>query len=517
MSMAEMSARWMLASFLAVACVADAATDTKGGAYATTPVSDGDTGQPIGEAALRQRYTPKQLKKLIAKEDPMMVLVTDEPRCSIEVYSLDYRTVGGRGEAAKARTTVMLPSGDDVITCGGTRPVVLAAHGTSTDRNYDTADFGGDIDDLNEGLNAAAFFASQGYIVVMPNYAGYAGSDLPYAPYLNAEQQSRDMMDALRAARVAFPQVAMGSGSSVGVGGLYLTGYSQGGYVAMATLRAMQSRPWEFRPRGLAAGSGPYALSSLIDRQFLGAPSAGATVLASLIVHGWQSSYGNIYQQPTDLVESRYASSTALLPGTVSQDDMFAQGLLPIAMFSSASLPPPDLSNPNTAIVNQAGFSPDNFLVKTAYRDAFLADLAAHPCSDPKTGDRMPGCQPANGLRADALRNDLRDFTPKAPVQMCGAHSDALVYFSNTLLAKRYFNQQGVPDQQVAVIDVDRGKSPPPGPYASLQKGFALARALKAAEYGNSPEGQLKLAIDIHDIAAPFCMRAAREFFDRRP
>jgi len=58
-------------------------------------------------------------------------------------------------------------------------------------------------DPNGEALIMAAVFASQGYIVVAPNYAGYDSSTLPYHPYLVADQQSKDMIDALTAARSA--------------------------------------------------------------------------------------------------------------------------------------------------------------------------------------------------------------------------------------------------------------------------------------------------------------------------
>jgi hypothetical protein len=48
-------------------------------------------------------------------------------------------------------------------------------------------------------------FAAEGYIVVAPNYVGYDTSTLGYHPYLNADQQSKDMIDALTAARSALP------------------------------------------------------------------------------------------------------------------------------------------------------------------------------------------------------------------------------------------------------------------------------------------------------------------------
>ena len=115
--------------------------------------------------------------------------------------------------------------------CGNSRPVLLYAHGTSLQKSYDMAD----IANNTEARLVAAVFAAQGFIVVAPNYTGYGGSSLGYHPYLDRVQQSADMIDALRAARSASPRSACAIR-----GKLMVTGYSQGGYVALATQRAMQ-------------------------------------------------------------------------------------------------------------------------------------------------------------------------------------------------------------------------------------------------------------------------------------
>ncbi len=76
-----------------------------------------------------------------------------------------------------------------------------------------------------ETLLLAAVFASQGYIVVAPNYAGYDTSTLPYHPYLIADQQSKDMIDGLKAARTALPLAS--ATLTKDSGQLFITGYSQ--------------------------------------------------------------------------------------------------------------------------------------------------------------------------------------------------------------------------------------------------------------------------------------------------
>ena len=90
-----------------------------------------------------------------------------------------------------------------------------------------------------EPLFLAAPFASKGWIVVAPNHAGYDTSTLPYHPYLIADQQSKDMIDAPAAARTALPLAS--ATFTKDNGQLFIIGYSQEGYVAMATHRAMQA------------------------------------------------------------------------------------------------------------------------------------------------------------------------------------------------------------------------------------------------------------------------------------
>ena len=127
----------------------------------------------------------------------------------------------------------MVPTGLGA-NCTGARPILLYAHGTTTDKSFNMTNL-----QNAETLALAALFASQGTIVVAPNYAGYDTSTLPYHPYLIAGQQSKDMIDALSAARAALP---LASGTLTRDNGkLFVTGYSQGGYVAMATHRAMQT------------------------------------------------------------------------------------------------------------------------------------------------------------------------------------------------------------------------------------------------------------------------------------
>src|SRR5579863_3839991 len=168
-----------------------------------------------------------------ATANQQVLALSGPPVCDILVYHIEYETVGGANEPTNASAALIVPTGAGA-SCTGERPIVEYAHGTTTDRSFNMADL-----QNAETLLLAALFASQGYIVVAPNYAGYDTSSLPYHPYLIADQQSKDMIDALTAARTALPLASLLLTQDSGK--LFITGYSQGGYVAMATQRAMQA------------------------------------------------------------------------------------------------------------------------------------------------------------------------------------------------------------------------------------------------------------------------------------
>ena len=146
--------------------------------------------------------------------------------------------------------------------------------------------------------------------MVAPNYAGYDTSKLAYHPYLNADQQSKEMMDALSAARKALPGLLQPVQDS---GKLFIAGYTQGGHVAMATHKAMQAAGQCVTAS--APMSGPYAMGAFIDAQFYGNVSFGSTLFTPLLITNYQKACGNIYSSLTDIYEPASASGIdTLLP-----------------------------------------------------------------------------------------------------------------------------------------------------------------------------------------------------------
>jgi hypothetical protein len=366
-----------------------------------------------------------------------------------------------------------------------------------------------------EGLLLAISCAAHGYIVVASNYAGYDTSTLPYHPYLNGDQQSKDMIDALSAARIALPSVNSAASEK-----LFVTGYSQGGYVAMATHRALQAAGMPVTAS--APMSGPYALSAFGDAVFMGRVDAGAPDQFVMLASSYQHSYGNLYSTPTDVFEAKYAAQAdSLLPSNVGVETLIAQGLLPSdALFNDVPPTPmlasitPARTPKNLAAVFAAGFGADD-LVTDAYRLEYLEDAASAPDGGyPNTTTALPPAAPTNALRIDLKNNDLRNWVPNAPVLLCGGNEDPVVFFFNTLLMQAYWATNAPPGIPVTFLDVDSKG----GPYGYIKDGFRTTKdiiALAAIFGGASDDGRSAVLDQYHTVLVPaFCLQAARSFFD---
>ncbi|CAH0241994.1 hypothetical protein SRABI118_02740 [Massilia sp. Bi118] len=432
--------------------------------------------------------SPSVLAGFLESAQTGTLAVAGQPQCAVSVYRVHYNTIGGAGEPTDASAAIFVPTGSG-SSCGNSRPVLLYAHGTSLQKSYDMAD----IANNTEARLAAAVFAAQGFIVVAPNYAGYGGSSLGYHPYLDRVQEGADMIDALRAARSSF--TAIGVRDS---GKLLVTGYSQGGYVALAAQRAMQDlNNAEFTLTAAAGMSGPYALSRFGDELFGGAPRDGATVIVPTIINAAQHASAAIYGKPADVYEAQYAATiTDLVPGSLGSSELVSLGRLPAtALFAADSMP----QTPGYTQYFGAGN-----LIRSDYRAAYLADLAAHPCE--QSAGAPLNCAPAHSLRKWLLRNDLRSYLPMAPTLLCGGHDDPTVPYFNTTAAAAYFRARGA-----AVTELDIDDTPSLNdPFRSAKSGFVAARTILRAANGDGA-----VASSYHaGLVAPFCMAATRDYFE---
>ena len=470
------------------------------------------------------------------------------PVCGIQVNKFQYATVGGENEPTNGTGALMIPTGNSPQ-CQGPRPIVLYAHGTALSKARDLAALN---DPGNPAFDTASrialIFAAQGYIVVAPNYAGYDTSTLPYTPYLNKQQQSQDMLDSLTAARQDLAQLSTGVSDN---GQLFVTGYSQGGFVSMATLAKLDAQG---TPATAGAPmSGPYGMLAISDEIFLGHPNFGGTAYLPLVAN----SYAHLPagSPPLDLSQffnPLYANAAGLFPGAygfAQFGSLVTAGKLP----ASAIFQSPASTNSSELItlgeggpLYTAGFDPSNYLVSTAFREQYLQDVLAHPDgaapvdgSAPNFNNNppTPASNPQFPLRQILLANDLRSYTPSMPLLMCGGDQDPEVFWNQdagamtaTLMAKT----QSKPSLRFATIDLDdKGTA---GTYSNgltsfglsavqqqamqsvattVQAGFMAYQQGVVAQAGGASNPQAAIdAMELyHTDERPFCTVAARTFF----
>jgi hypothetical protein len=458
------------------------------------------------------------------------------PKCGVDLYYLKFWTLGGAGETTESSGAMLVPTGS--TGCTGPRPIVLYAHATNFSKSMNLAD-----PTNQEGQLLAGLFAAQGYIVVAPNYAGYDISTLGYHPYFNAAQQSGEMMNILSAARTALPNTLSAATSDNGK--LFITGYSEGGYVAMATLRAMQAAGATVT--AAAPMSGPYALEALGDAIFFGNVVVGSTAFMPLFSTSYQKAYGNIYTTPSDIYSTTYATGIeTLLPSatTLSSlpalENLYAEGLLPVsALFDSTtpvvSIPgeaalsaeltaalaiPTNPANPLTPFF-AAGFG-SPYLLNNDLRVAYAEDAATNPdgavSTPPQAGVPLAAAAPTQTLRLALYKNDMRNgaWAPESPTLLCGGDADPTALFSvNTGTMAAFWS--ALPAGLVTVLDVN---ATPSGPFAAIQTGFIESQVQLLAYYQSAAGGSLSLAAaeaaveeNYHTNVLPYCALAAYAFF----
>lgn len=468
---------------------------------------------------------------------------TPAAKCGVTIEKVSYDTKGAADEDTTATAALMVPTGD-AAECQGDRPVLLYAHGTTTEKSYDFNQVGNlNNPAVGESTLIAANFAAQGYIVVAPNYAGYDESELDYHPYLVAQQQSTDMVDALDSARSIIDRKKRANDANYlkidDSGKLFLAGYSQGGYVVMATARLLESQNKPIT--AIAPSSGPYALAAFGDDIFRGNVNIGASRFAPLLGIGLQEKYGNIYQDKSDIFLDKYAS--AQLPSDSPFGELVAAGKLPNnALFQKTPTNPVlDGLSKGSIFSFLGGYDDNDYLIKSDFRAAYVTDTINNPDGlFAENGNDLPAANPQNNLRKALKDNDLRGYVPKMPTLICGGNQDPTVYYDiNTgsmakLLQAVSTNNPAVKlNVTVLDVDTDNADSRPDQPsltmigqasmnkwnantvVTSVQTNFSSSVAkVKADAEAQGQNSLLAFYSNYHGgLVSPACTQATREFF----
>ena len=242
----RVAATWVLVAALAACGGGDG--EDPGPEQPVVPVNPAGAGQLQSATLLGSIAATDIAQALQAQDSRIPDLV---PRYDVLAYRLEYTTSDVNGQPIRASGLVGVPA----KAAGAASPVLSYQHGTIFR----------DIEAPSNNAVAsevALVMASVGYIVLAPDYVGYGASKGAPHPYLLSGPSAAAVVDFLTAAQTWRRQQGVADN-----GQLFMTGYSEGGYVTLAAHRALQwgNSPHLQNLRQVVVGAGPYNVQATMD------------------------------------------------------------------------------------------------------------------------------------------------------------------------------------------------------------------------------------------------------------
>lgn len=319
-----------------------------------------------------------------------------ETHYDIEQWSIKYTTVGVHGELVVVSAGVYLPAA-----AADPLPLVSVSHGTLTDKHLVPS---------NTGIIAQGIgHASHGSVAVFADYIGMGSDAGDFPPYLVADVGATTSLDALSATR----QLLKDKGLSLD-GRLFLSGYSQGGQVAMALARLIESDPRSrFKVTAAAPAAGPYDLYGSARAAFL--RTTPYVPLSIYVIYGsaaLNATYGLADRLDELLTPSAAAIGEKLLTVGMTQAEVVAA----VPRIGSQAMQP-DVLN------------------------AFLCSSETPAFCDPNA---PPSAVQIAASLADVLRaNQTYDWLPSAPLRMYFGEADIDVPTTNAPMTAEHMHALG--------------------------------------------------------------------------
>ena len=301
----------------------------------------------------------------------------------VEVVKLSYSTSLEDGRSVQASGIVAIPK-DKV----GASPLLSYQHATLF---KDTAVPSNDpLFDKTPILAASA-----GFVAVAPDYIGYGDSKSLTHPYIQAVPSANSVVDLIRAAKAYLEQRDIALNEQ-----LFLVGYSEGSYATIAAHRHIEANfSDELTVTASIAGGGPYDVRAMADRVILNETGLDSPAHFGYVVHAYERLYD------LDNLTLRAIAS----PHHKTIDDYY------------------DGSSAGSTI---------NALLPRSTSELF----------NPYFQSEYAGLVGELALKYQLERNNVYDWTPKAPVKLFHGQNDRYVDYANASNALATMQANGATD-----------------------------------------------------------------------
>ena len=329
------------------------------------------------ELTLIESYTYQDLMELAVELGVPTDLINIQ--YPVDYYKINYASTDAWGEAVELSGAVALPHGANCAL-----PLVNYQHGTVTLQTNVPSQ-------MNQEGILGILFATTGFVVTMPDYHGLGDHEVMH-PYVHAETQASAGLDIITSTIDELDNLGMSHN-----GQYFLWGYSQGGHASMALHKRIEDLDL-FDVTASAPMSGPYDMNSTQFDFVFNDEDYPSVAYVPYLILGYQSVYGDIYEDLADVFVSPYDETVE------------------------------DLFDGSYALGDLAGMLPGSYteLLTDSFQIAIQDTL--HP------------------LRQAMELNNLYDWSPEAPTRLYYCGADEQVAPDNSTLAEDTFIENGAPD-----------------------------------------------------------------------
>ena len=303
-------------------------------------------------------------------------LAPGHPAFGIKGYRVVYKTKDDKGKDIKASGLITVPVASKLILDGLKKKgknfsisIVSDQHGTIfPDSQAPTSSV---ILSKKPTDIATLFSAVGGFMTIQPDYIGFGESKGKVHPYLLEDLSASTVIDLLKSA------IKFADENSFPINGqIFLSGYSEGGYVTLAAQDEIEKNHPELHLTGVSAMSGPYDLN-LTGLGVVSQAQIGRVDFVGGIINSYAKAYDLNLSQ---IVQEQYASKFPTLY---------------------------DATKTATQIQEELTDDTNSFLVPS-----FRADFLQNP---------------NNKLRKEFVENSVDDFKPKTPTELLYCAGDKTV------------------------------------------------------------------------------------------
>ena len=277
--LARHPAALLLLTVVALAAAPAAHAQARGTLVSVEPLATVNPDQIVGLALEVVPDFPAALMRLLIN-----------PRLDVAAYRVVYNTIDGLGQPTIASGMVAVPIGET-----RKQPMMMYHHGTFADDASAPSNLGREV-------FIGYAFATHGYVAVLPDYLGFGASPIPVHPYVHAKTEATASVDLARTV-----QSFLRAGGYPLNGQLFITGYSQGGHACVATMREIQNfHAGEFNLVAATPGSGPYNVAGVQADFITRDPEYSSPGYLPFLLLGYQSIYGNLYSDLSEVFVPPY-------------------------------------------------------------------------------------------------------------------------------------------------------------------------------------------------------------------